>query len=567
MDNLSSGVHRPPPVSFMDRYYQLVREPVLLIGVIIIFLLLGLFILYPLFSVARLSLTPEGRLSAKVFSQVFLTPRYLRSIKNSVLLGTIVATTSTVLGFSFAFALTRTRIAGRKFFQTMAVLPIISPPFMFALSVILLFGRNGLITAKLLGLEMANIYGLKGLVLVQTISMFPIAYMTLSGILQGIDPDLESCAMNLGARRHRVFWTVTLPLALPGILASWLLVFVSSMTDFGNPIILGGDFDVLSVQAYLEFTGMGNLPRGAALAILLLVPTIAVFFIQKSLLGKKNYVTITGKSSRRSTAVSTSTVDILLFVACAVVSGFILLFYATIISGSFIKLWGINWSFTLEHFAYSLDVGLKTLRNTLLLALISTPITALLGMVISYLVVRKEFPGRHLMEILSMLSFAIPGTAVGIGYILAFNKAPFELSGTAFILITCYVFRNVPIGVEGGIAALKQISYDIEESSVNLGANSAVTFRKISLPLIRPAFFAGATFAFVRSMTAISAIIFLVSARWNHLTVLILAQTEILRLGVASVMSTALIFIIMSGIFLIMKSTGLGREQVFGTTK
>ncbi len=563
----SSGTRRFLSTPSMDRYYQLFREPALLIGVIAIFLLLGLFILYPLFSVARLSLTPEGRFSGEVFHQVFSTPRYFRSIKNSVLLGTIVASTSTLLGFAFAFALTRARIAGRKFFQAMAVLPIISPPFMFALSVVLLFGRNGLITAKLLGLEMAGIYGLKGLVIVQTISMFPIAYMTLSGILQGIDPDLESCAMNLGARRRRVFLTVTLPLSLPGILASWLLVFVSSMTDFGNPIILGGDFNVMSVQAYLEFTGMGNLPRGAALAILLLVPTIAVFFIQKALLGKKNFVTITGKSSRRSTAVSTRMAEVSLTAVCAVVSGFILLFYITIISGSFIKLWGINWTFTLEHFAYSLDVGLTTLRNTLLLALISTPITALLGMVISFLVVRKKFPGRHLMEVLAMLSFAIPGTAVGIGYILAFNKAPFELSGTAFILITCYVFRNVPIGVEGGIAALKQISHDIEESSVNLGANSAVTFRRISLPLIRPAFFSGATFAFVRSMTAISAIIFLVSARWNHLTVLILAQTEILRLGVASVMSTALIFIIMSGIFIIMKLTGLGREQIFGTTK
>ena len=438
---------------------------------------------------------------------------------------------------------------------------------MFALSVILLFGRNGLITSKLLGLDTSGIYGLKGLVIVQTISMFPIAYMTLSGILQGVDPDLESCAMNLGSRRLRVFFTVTLPLALPGILASWLLVFVSSMTDFGNPIILGGDFDVMSVQAYLEFTGMGNLPRGTALAILLLVPTVAIFFLQKSLLRKKSYVTITGKSSRRSTAVSTPGLNLVMTGICAVVSIFILMFYATIISGSFIKLWGINWSFTLDHFAYSLDVGLKTLRNTLFLALVSTPLTAILGTTISFLVVRKEFPGKHLMEILSMLSYAIPGTAIGIGYILAFNKAPFELSETAFILITCYVFRNVPIGVEGGIAALRQISNDIEESSVNLGASSAVTFRKITLPLIRPAFFSGATFAFVRSMTAISAIIFLVSAKWNHLTVLILAQTEIMRLGVASVMSTILIVIIMAGIFLIMKLTGLGREQIFGTTK
>jgi iron(III) transport system permease protein len=550
-----------------NRFYQLTREPALMIGVIVIFALLALFILYPLASAAKLSLAPEGKLTGDVYRQIFTHSQYLRAIRNSVTLGVIVATLATAIGFLFAFALTRARIGGRKFFQGMALLPIISPPFMFALSVILLFGRNGLITAKLLGIDMANIYGLKGLIIVQTISMFPIAYMTLSGILQGIDPDLETCAMNLGAKRGKAFLTVTLPLALPGIFASWLLVFVSSLTDFGNPIIIGGNFDVLSVQAYMEFTGMGNLPRGTALAILLLIPTVSVFFIQKYIMRKKSYITVTGKSSRRSTAQTGKGVTILLTLVCGIISAFVLLLYATIISGSFVKLWGINWHLTLDHFAYSWDVGRTTMKNTLFLAIISTPITAIFGMVIAYIVVRKNFPGKHLMEFLSMLSYAIPGTAVGIGYILAFNKAPFELSGTAFILITCYVFRNVPIGVEGGIAALKQISNEIEESSINLGATSALTFRKITLPLIRPAFFSGATFAFVRSMTAISAIIFLVSARWNHMTVLVLAQTEIMRLGVASVMSFALIVVIMVFIFIIMKLTGLGREQIFGTTK
>lgn len=554
---------RPPK----NKFYQLTREPALLIGVLAIFFLLGLFILYPLFTAIRMSLTPEGVLTGEVYRQLFSQSRYLKAIRNSILLGTIVATTSTIIGFIFAYAITRARIHGRRFFQGMALLPIISPPFMFALSVILLFGRNGLITAKLLGMDMANIYGLKGLVIVQTIGMFPIAYMTLSGILQGIDPDLETSAMNLGARRFRVFRTVTLPLAFPGIFASWLLVFVTSLTDFGNPIIIGGEFDVLSVQAYLEFTGMGNLPRGTALAILLLVPTVGVFFVQKHIMKNKSYITVTGKSSRRSSATTTPLLNLSLTLICGIITSFVLLFYITIISGSFIKLWGVDWSFTLEHFAYSWDVGLRTMKNTLLLAIISTPITAFFGMAISYIVVRKDFPGKHLMEFLSLLSYAIPGTAVGISYILAFNKAPFELSGTAFILITCYVFRNVPIGVEGGIAALKQISDEIEESSINLGATSSVTFRKITLPLIRPAFFSGATFAFVRSMTAISAIIFLVSARWNHMTVLILAQTEIMRLGVASVMSFALIVIIMAFIFIIMKLTGLGREQIFGTTQ
>lgn len=368
-------------------------------------------------------------------------------------------------------------------------------------------------------------------------------------------------------KKNKTFFSITLSLALPGIFASWLLVFVGSLTDFGNPIIIGGEFDVLSVRAYLEFTGMGNLPRGAALAMLLLIPSVGVFFIQKYIIKNKSYVTITGKSSRRGSSSVTGSAKKGLFVFNLLVSLFVLMFYLTIISGSFIKLWSVDWSLTIKHFVYAFDVGLTTLKNTLILATVSTPITAVLGIVIAFIVVRKSFAGKQVLDFLSMLSYAIPGTAVGIGYILAFNKAPFKLSGTAFILIAVYVFRNVPTGVQGGIAALKQISGDIEESSTNLSASTAYTFRKITLPLVRPAFFAGATFAFVRSMTAISAIIFLVSARWNHLTVLIQAQTEIMRLGAASVLSFVLILVIMASVFLIMKLTGLKQSQIFGTTK
>ncbi len=549
------------------RFYQLTRDPVLFISVLFILGLLILFIVYPLYAAAKLSLTPGGKFSFSEYAYIFTHSGYIKTILNSVTLGVSVATIATVVGFIFAYAMTKGGIGGKRFFQSMGILPIISPPFMFALSVILLFGRNGLITAKLLNMDTGGIYGLKGLIIVQVITMYPIAYMTLVGILQGIDPDLETCAMNLGAKRGRTFWTVTLPLALPGIFASWLLVFVGSLTDFGNPIIIGGEFDVLSVKAYLEFTGMGNLPRGAALAILLLVPTVLVFFAQKYIMKNKAYTTITGKSSRRGSVSVGKATRTGLFLFCLGVSLLVIMFYVTIIGGSFVKLWGVNWTPTLKWFAYSFDVGFRTLKNTFTLAVISTPITAFLGMVIAFIVVRKSFPGKGALDFLSMLSYAIPGTAIGIGYILAFNKPPFDLSGTAFILVAVYVFRNVPIGVQGGIAALRQISGDIEESSTNLGARTSYTFRKITLPLIRPAFFAGATFAFVRAMTAISAIIFLVSARWNHLTVLILAQTEIMRLGAASVLSFVLIVVIMLSVFLIMKLTGLKQSQIFGTTK
>ncbi len=546
-------------------FNKIKKDPALTFSVLILFFLLFLFIIYPVFSAVKMSILKNGQFTAEIYSFIFSHSRYRQAIINSILLGFITASLATFLGFIFAYSIKRGGIKGNRFFQSMAILPIISPPFMFALSVILLWGRNGLISAKLLGLDSLGIYGLKGLVLVQTISMFPIAYLILSGILQAIDPDLETCAMNLGGRRWHVFRTITVPLSTPGIFAAWLLVFVGSLTDFGNPMIIGGDFNVLSVQAYLEFTGMGNLARGTALAVLLLIPTIGVFFIQKYIMKNKTYTSITGKSSRRSSPSVSPAAKKILFFFCLFISVFIFLIYGTIISGSFVSLWGVDWSLTLDHFVYSFDVGFKTLQKTLILAVISTPITAILGLFIAFISVRKKFRGKYLLEFISMLSYAIPGTAVGIGYVLVFNKAPFQFSGTAFILLAVYIFRNIPIGVEGGIAALKQISPEIEESSTNLGAGSCYTFRNITIPLIKPSFFASATFAFVRSMTAISAIIFLVSARWNHLTVLILAQTEIMRLGVASVMSFSLIIVIVVFIFLLSKITGLNRFRIFKT--
>ena len=547
-----------------DDLIRLLKEPALFVSILIVACGLMIFVLYPLFNTIKLSFFPQGNLSLEVYKYIIEHSRFRNAIFNSLTLGAIVATTGTTIAFIFAYTLTRVKIPGSTIFKGVVLMPIISPPFMFAFSVILLFGRNGLVTAGLLGIYDSNIYGLPGLVIVQTISLFPLGFLVLSGILQAIDPDLETCAMNLGAKQWKVFTSVTLPLALPGIMAAWLLIFVQSLTDFGNPIIIGGEFDVLSVQAYLQFVGMGNFPRGAGLAIILLIPTISFFMLQKYILRKKSYVTITGKSTRRSTVKLSSFASFMLTSLCFLISAFMMIFYLTIFVGSFIKIWGINWNLTFDHYVYAFDVGFETIIDTVSLAVIATPITAILGMLIAYFVVRKSFPGKHIIEITSLMMFAVPGTAVGIGYIISFNKDPLALTGTMYILLACYIFRNIPIGIESGIAALNQISRDIEESSTNLGATSAKTFRSITLPLITPAFFSGATFAFVKCMTSLSAIIFLVSASWKHMTALILAQTENMLLGQAYALSVILIIIIMIGFAILKKLTGLGQKRVFG---
>ncbi|HTM78431.1 MAG TPA: ABC transporter permease subunit, partial [Devosia sp.] len=209
------------------------------------------------------------------------------------------------------------------------------------------------------------------------------------------------------------------------------------------------------------------------------------------------------------------------------------------------------YSFTLAHFAYVFNVGLKSVTDTLIIALISTPISGLLGMLVAFLVVRRVFPGKGALEFGAILSYAVPGTVVGIGYILAFNGPPIILTGTLAILVLCFVFRYVPVGIQSGIATLRQIDPSIEEAAQNLGASGLTTFRKVTLPLIAPAFMTGLVFAFVRAMTAISAAIFLVSANWNLMTVQILNQVGSGRLGVAAAYSILVILIVLVAIMLI----------------
>ncbi len=428
----------------------------------------------------------------------------------------------------------------------MATLPVISPPFSLTLSMILLFGSYGLITRRILGLTNVDIYGLDGLVIVQTMGMFPIAFMVLSGVLEAIDSTFEEAAMNLKASRWKVFSTVTLPLSVPGIASAWLLVFTNSIADFANPLILAGKYKVLSVEAYMEVTGMNHLDIGAALSIVLLIPTFLAFGLQRYWISKKSYVTVTGKPSGRILEVVSPGVKRMLFAMMAVISGFLISLYATIVAGCFVKNWGIDYGFTFDNIVEALQRGKDAIGDTTLLAAIATPIAGLLAMIVAMIIVRKRFPGKGLMQALVMIPYAVPGTLVGISFIIAFNKPPLLLVGTAAIIIINYIIRELPVGVESGIATLRQIDPSIEEAAQSLGADTATVFRTIVLPLIRPAFISSLSYTFVRSMTAVSAVIFLISAKWYHITILIYNFSENLRFGLASVLATTLMIIVLA---------------------
>ncbi|BDU51634.1 ABC transporter permease [Haliovirga abyssi] len=526
-------------------------DPVLMITIIFSLLVVGFFILLPLFNILKSSLLQNGKLTLYHYKDVLNQANSLQVIWNTVKLGMVTGTLATGIGFLFAYVITYIDVPGKKIFDSIAILPIISPPFVIALSAILLFGRIGLITHGIFGIE-NEIYGFTGLVLVQTLTFFPVAYLMLVGLLEKIDPSVEEAARDLGASRWQVFKTITLPLMVPGLANAFLIVFIQAIADFGNPMVIGGNYTTAAVQIYLQGIGSFDMGAATALSIILLSLSVGIFAFQKYYISKRSYVTVTGKVSKAREKITgkkiTYSMTAILFIITLIVG----MMYALIPIVAFVKLWGVNYSLSLSHFKYVFALGLKPILDTTYLALIATPITGIIAMIIGFLIVRKKFIGKNFIEFMTMVALAIPGTIIGLGYVITYNKKPLVLTGTAMIILIAFIIRNMPVGIRSAIAALQQIDPSIEEAASVLGANSHKVFTSITLPMIKPAFFSGLIYAFVRSMTLISTIIFLISARYNLLTPAIMSQIDLGRLGVASAYCTILV-IIVSVFIMIMK--------------
>jgi len=532
-------------------------------------------IIWPIASMVSVSLTGEA---FAVFER-YLTPPQGQILINTVILGVVVATIGTLIGFLFAYVQVRVPLPRylKRFMHLMALLPVVSPPFALALAAIILFGRSGLITRDLLGIPF-NIYGLPGLTLVMSLSFFPVAYISLSGLLRALDPALDEAATNLGASRWRTFRTVTLPLLIPGLASSFLLLFVEALADLGNPIVLGGNFQVLASRLYLAIIGQYDLLAGAVLGILLLVPSLIVYFVHRYYAERASVISVTGKPSGRPAELTHRPTAIVLAVAALLVSLLVLLMYATILFGAFTNLVGVDNTLTLKNFAFVLfGYGVEAVTDTVLLAGIATPIAGLIGVIIAFLVVRGRFFGRGALDFGTMLGLAVPGTVFGIGYLLAFNT-PTEVGGVtifpkltggagvlggAVAIVLVYIVRSAPGGLRSGAAALQQIDPTIEEASVSLGADQATTFRRVVLPLIRPAFLTGLIYSFARSMTAISAVIFLTTPSTRIMTQQILNETNAARFGNAFAYCVILIVIVCAAIgvlyWIIGSGTRIGR--------
>jgi iron(III) transport system permease protein len=518
--------------------------------VVVLWLLLALFVIYPLLMMLSVAFLDGGKPTIAPLIAVLAKPSHRAALLNSLLLGGLVGLFGTALGFLFAFTVARGNLPPRwvRVIDAATLLPLISPPFTTSISFIFSFGPRGLITHDLLGFKGTNVYGLTSTLAAEVLTYFPIAYLTLRPVLSAISGNLEEMAFSLGGRRLHVFRTVTLPLAIPGLANAVLLLFAASLADFATPLILAGNvFPVLPTEAYLQITGLFDLRGGAILSVMLLVPAAIVYLLQRSWVARGHFVTVTGKAGPQSSIRSvTPTARLWLSLACAAVALFILYLYSLLVFASLVSAFGADHTWTLRHYQVIFTEGRKAIVDTLIIALIGMPLGGLYGVLVGYLIARGPARGRQAMEIVSMINYALPGTIVGIAYLIAFNDPPIALTGTALIIIACYVFRYSPAGIRTTIALMQQIDKSLEEASRSLGARSAATFRRVTLPLVMPAFLAGVGVVFIRSMTAISATIFLVSIGWTLITVRILENMTELSLGPAAAFSVFVIAIVMA---------------------
>ncbi len=488
-----------------SRYMRrILREPFLLLILTGIILCLLIFVAYPMIRVFSYP-------SLKDFVQVPQNIRYLRAIRNSLLMVVLSTSTATLIGFLFAYTITRTDVPLKKVLKVISILPLFSPPFMVAFSYLMMFGKNGLITAQLLGLRV-SIFGWHGLWLSETIAFFPVAALIMEGVLQSIAPSLEYAGRNLGATGFKLFRTITLPLARPGVAGAALLVSILILSDFGNPIMIAGDFSVLVTEAWMRVEGWGDVRGAAVLSSILLLPSLIIFMIQRYWVRQRSYVTITGKITQVEKEPTRWYIKWTLFSLCSIVAVMILLVYVALLIGAFVKGWGFDWTLT-TNYVKSIFSRSPELMHSLTFAVIAGFASSLFSMTAAYLVSRKRFLLRKFVDFTCILPAAIPGIFFGIGYSIAFTRPPIDLYGTASIIILSMIFWNVSMGYQTGIGTFQQISPSLGEAAANLGASSMKIFRQIEAPLIKTSFFSAFVVSFIRAITTLSVIVFLSTSR------------------------------------------------------
>ncbi len=440
--------------NIMRRYREfalIARDPVLFIGLLVAGIFVTVFVFVPVMRVVlRGFVDSDGAFNLEYFAR-YVDPYYAsvawRAFGNTLSLGLLTASGGTILGFIFAYTIVRCNPPGKRWVHILALVPTVSPPFAIAMSAILLFGRNGLISHRILGIDFPlgsnDIYGLDGLVFVQVLTFFSVAYLMIRAMLERLDPHMEEAAHSLGASKFHIFRTVTLPLLIPGLAGSFLLLFVESLADLGNPLLISGNVDVLAAQIFLAVAGEFDYQKASTLALVLLVPTLIVFIVQRYWVSRRSYISVTGKPASGHIMVKEPITRWTFIIVTYAVTALITLMYLSIIVGSFSKVWGIDFTPSLDHWKLMLGRGIEAILDTTFLSIMATPIAGLLGMGIAFLVVRKTFSGKDVLDFGSNLGAGVPGTILGIGFIISFVTPPWVIVAGLYLLLALFVVRTL----------------------------------------------------------------------------------------------------------------------------
>jgi iron(III) transport system permease protein len=525
-----------------------------------LFALLAVFLLYPIVSVLVFSLWGDHGFTFDFYAEFFKYEFYYWSFINTLILGLATMTILLVVGFCFAYLTTRGPQSLRKPLKMIALLPLAAPPYIFSISLITLFGKNGMIN-NLLHLNF-NIYSWTGVIAAQVLAFLPLSFMMIENVLNAVNPSLEESASDMGASEFRIMRSITIPLAAPGLLKAALLVFVMTIAEFGNPAILGGRTPFLAPDTYLMITGEADFNMASVLSVVLIAPCILIFILHNFVLAGKGYTTIVGKPTATELRPIDPVIKIPFLILCIPVAVMVLLSFGVIVFGSFVKIVGVDNTFVIDHMLNTQSN--LAIWNSFKVSLGAGLFGAVVGTLLAYVIMRGKFPGRNVMEMLALSGFALPGTVIGVGYIIAFNRPPFLLTGTIWIIILNCVFRFLAVGVEAGISKLHQISVEIEEASADLGADFLTIFFKVILPIMFSAFVAGFIYTFMTTMMSLSSVIFLVAPGFDLASVYIFLTAQLGELGVASATTIKVIAMVVASMALlkvIAKKTGLDVQK------
>ncbi len=521
-----------------------------------LFTLLAIFLVYPICAVLVNSFWGEDGFTLSFYKEFFEYNFYYWSLFNTLILGFSTMIILVVVGFCFAYLTTRGPLSLRKPLKIIALLPLAAPPYIFSISLITLLGRNGFIN-NWLNLNF-NIYSWTGVIAAQCLAFLPLSYMMIENVLNSLNPSLEETAADMGASEARIIRSITIPLAAPGLLKAALLVFVMTIAEFGNPAILGGRLPFLAPDTYLMITGEGDFNMASVLSLVLIVPCVIIFFLHNYVLKGKGYATIVGKPTATEPKEMSPVVKIPFLLITIPAAVMILLSFGVILVGAFVKIVGVDNTFIIDHIINTQSN--IAIWNSIKVSLAAGLFGAVVGTLLAYVIMRGKFPGKRIMEMMALSGFALPGTVIGVGYIIAFNRPPFLLTGTIWIIILNCVFRFVAVGVEAGISKLHQISIEIEEASADLGADFITIFIKIILPIMFSAFVAGFIYTFMTTMMSLSSVIFLVTPGFDLASVYIYLTAQLGELGLASattVKMIAIVVVCMAILKVIARKTGL----------